>query len=215
MAAPARMGAGAEPEPEAPLTPEVTLADPEAEPAAEFAEIAEFSEIAEFAGSGSAEPEYPERRRRGLLAVIVTLVAIAVVAAAVFAVVTHAFKPKTKVAYQLPAVFKLKPGDCFNSGQNDLAVTVLPCASSHDSEVFAAFPLTEKSWPGSAAIQAQAQAGCTDRIAGYMNPELAATAFDQEYVYPDQLAWQAGVRSVICEVRSTDGPLTGSVRQSS
>jgi hypothetical protein len=194
MAAPARMGAGAEPEPEAPLDPEATLAEPEAEP---------------------AEPEYPERRRMGPLAVIVTLVAIAVVAAAVFAVVTHAFKPKTKVAYQLPAVFKLKPGDCFNSGQNDLAVTVLPCASSHDSEVFATFPLTEKSWPGNAAIQAQAQAGCTGRIAGYMDPELAATAFDQEYVYPDQLAWQAGVRSVICEVRSTDGPLTGSVRQSS
>jgi hypothetical protein len=274
MAAPARMGTGAEPDPEAPLDAvpldavpldagvpladaEVTLTaveltvsqqDPAAQAAPELPD-AEFPgpdfSGPEFTGPGFPGPEFPDaelpgpgypdadypdagfsdaefaepglpaRRRTGVLAVIVAIVVILAAAAAVFAVVTHAFKPKTKVAYQLPAVFKLQTGDCFNPGQNDLAVTVLPCASSHDSEVFATFSLTGSSWPGTAAVQARAQAGCTDRIAGYMNPELAATSFDQEYVYPDQLAWRAGVRSVICEVRSADGPMTGSVRSSS
>jgi len=31
-------------------------------------------------------------------------------------------------------------------------------------------------------------------------------------VYPDSVAWQAGTRSVICEVRATTGQLTGSVQ---
>jgi hypothetical protein len=228
MVAPARTGAAAEPDPGVPLDPGAPLAEPEVAlelavppqehgsapdpgfPEPEYAEP-EYAGPG-YTGPGYTEPEFPSRRRMGPLAVILIIVAILVVAAGVFAVVTHTFKPRTKVAYQVPAVFKLRQGDCFNSGQNDLAVTVLPCASSHDSEVFATFRLTESSWPGNTAVQAQAQAGCTDRIAGYMSPELAATSFDQEYFYPDQLAWQAGVRSVICEVRSTNGPITGSVR---
>jgi hypothetical protein len=214
----------------APLEFSAPWQEPAAESATDLADRefydAEFydREPDELPGQGGIDHELPDhelpghdlpgRRGVGLLAVIAGVLAIALVAAGVFAVVTHAFKPKTKVAYQVPAVFKLRPGDCFNSGQNDPVGSVLPCSSSHTSEVFATFPLTDSSWPGNATVQARAQAGCTARIAGYMNPELAATSFDQEYVYPDQLAWKAGVRMVICEVRSTYGPITGSVRES-
>jgi len=34
-------------------------------------------------------------------------------------------------------------------------------------------------------------------------------------VYPGQQAWDAGGRTVVCEVRSTSGQLTGSVRSGS
>jgi hypothetical protein len=34
-------------------------------------------------------------------------------------------------------------------------------------------------------------------------------------VYPDATAWQAGTRTVICEVRAASGDLTGSVRGAS
>jgi hypothetical protein len=34
----------------------------------------------------------------------------------------------------------------------------------------------------------------------------------QSYVFPDEVAWAAGTRTVICEVRATSGELTGSVR---
>ncbi len=44
-----------------------------------------------------------------------------------------------------------------------------------------------------------------------MNPQLAIS-LTSTYVYPDSVAWQAGTRSVICEVRATSGQLTGSVR---
>ena len=53
------------------------------------------------------------------------------------------------------------------------------------------------------------------RLGGYLDPQLAAADLTQEYVYPNQAAWQAGERTVVCEVRSSSGRLTGSVRAKS
>ena len=142
--------------------------------------------------------------------IIVVLAAIA--AAGALAVATHGFRPKTIVSYRPAAVFSLRAGECLNSSQNGLSVTVLPCASPHGAEVFATFSLAGSSWPGSAAVEQQAASGCQDRVASYLNPALLNAGLTQEYVYPDQTAWKAGVRTAVCEVSSTTGPLTGSVR---
>jgi hypothetical protein len=88
----------------------------------------------------------------------------------------------------------------------------MSCAVPHDAEVFATFGLTGTSWPGSTAIQADASNGCMSRFSSYVNPQLATAALNQQYVFPDQQAWQAGVRTVVCEVSAASGQLTGSVR---
>jgi hypothetical protein len=156
--------------------------------------------------------DYAEHRMHPV-AVIVMIIAGLAAAVGVAAYVTHGFKHKTKVAYQVPVVFKLRQGDCFN-GQNDIGVTISDCSSPHAAEVFATFPaIGPATWPGDVTLQAQAESGCASRLAGYMNPDLAANALDQEFIYPDAVAWQAGVRAVICDVRSQDGPITGSVRR--
>jgi hypothetical protein len=157
-------------------------------------------------------------RRRGvrLLAVAATVVGILALvgaAAAVLAVLTHGFRPKTVVTYRVAAVFSLRAGECINSSPNGLSVTLRSCAVPHDAEVFATYRLTGTSWPGSTAIQAEAGNGCMSRFASYVNPQLANAALNQEYVFPDQQAWQAGVRTVICEISAASGQLTGSVRQ--
>jgi hypothetical protein len=160
------------------------------------------------------EPAYePDPgRRMGWIGVLVLLVAALAVVAGVYAVINHGFKPKTKLTYQPAAVFNLQVGQCFD-GQNGLGVTVLPCASPHEAEVFATFPLAWATWPGDDAVEAAAQAGCQQRIADYMSPQLATHALSQEYIYPDQVTWAAGVRTVICDVRSDNGLVTGSVRE--
>jgi Septum formation len=152
-------------------------------------------------------------RPLAVAATVVGIVALVGVAVAVLAVVTHGFRPKTVVTYRVPAVFSLRPGDCINSAPNGLSATVLSCATPHDAEVFATFGLAGSSWPGSAVVQQEAGSGCVSRIGGYVNPAFAEAGFAQEYVYPDQSAWQAGVRTVICEVRAQSGQLTGSVRK--
>ena len=156
--------------------------------------------------------------RRGLsrlavAGVIVVLVAV-VAAAGVLVVATHGFRHKTVVTYRPAAVFSLRAGDCLNSSPNGLSVTILSCATPHEAEVFATFSLTGSSWPGEVAVQQQASSGCANRIAGYLNPQLLNAGLTQQYVYPNQDAWQAGVRTVVCEVSSASGPLSGSVRNS-
>ena len=172
------------------------------------------------AASADAEREPPvgERAReaRGVswlvtAGVVIVVIAVAV-AAGVLYVTTHGFRPKTVVTYRPAAVFSLRAGECINSSSNGLSVTVLSCATPHQAEVFATFRLAGSSWPGTAAVQQQASNGCANRLAGYVNPNLLNAGLAQEYVYPDQQAWQADVRTVVCEVSAATGPLSGSVR---
>jgi hypothetical protein len=158
------------------------------------------------------------RERRGvswLVTVGVVIVVLAAgAAAAALVVATHGVRPKTIVSYRPAAVFSLRAGDCINSSPNGLSVTKLSCATPHEAEVFATFSLTGSVWPGTAGVQQRANSGCSDRMASYLNPQLLNAGLVQQFVYPNKQAWQAGERTVVCEVSSSSGPLTGSVRQS-
>jgi hypothetical protein len=213
MAAPAGVGSGSAPEPAAP--------EPAATEPAATEPLAPEAAVPEPARPGPGEnvaAEVTAGKRRGVSGLMVAgLVAVLVAVAAaagVLVVATHGFRHKTVVTYRPAAVFGLRAGECLNSSQNGLSVTILSCATPHEAEVFATFSLTGSSWPGEAAVQQQASSGCADRIAGYLNPQLLNAGLTQQYVYPDHDAWQAGVRTVVCEVSSASGPLSGSVRNS-
>ena len=135
-----------------------------------------------------------------------------IVAGAVGAVgvLTHGFHKPVTIKYHEAAVFKLQTGDCVSS-TSSAVVSLLPCYTPHEAEVFATFSLPATAWPGTATVAQDASSGCGDRLSGYLNPELAIS-LTQSYVYPDQVAWTAGTRTVVCEVRASSGNLTGSVR---
>jgi hypothetical protein len=177
---------------------------------------------AELAGAGLPGPDAgqesrgrEESRDVGPLAVvgiIIGVIALVGVAAGVLAMVTHGFKPKTVVSYRPAAVFGLRPGQCINSGPNSLSYTVVSCTSPHDAEVFARFSLPAAAWPGSSAVRQEAGDACASKLGGYLNPQLATIGLTQGYVYPNRDAWDADQRTVVCEVSSGNGQLTGSVR---
>jgi Septum formation len=176
---------------------------------------------AEAAGTGPAEADEPgwdaaERGRNisvlAVMGIIVGIIALVGAAVAVLAMITHGFRPKTVITYRPAAVFGLRPGECVNIGANALSATVLSCAAPHDAEVFATFALPAAAWPGAAAEQQEAGNGCESRLGSYLNPQLATADLTQEYVYPNQAAWKAGERTVVCEVSAVSGKLTGSVR---
>jgi Septum formation len=160
-------------------------------------------------GSGRAR-----RWPRVLLVIGFVLAAVAIIggALAIVGSVTHGFKKPVKVTYKKSALFSLKTGDCFNPlGQ---AYTLTSCDVPHQAEVFATFALAAAKYPGSTAIAATAAQECASRLTGYLNPQLAIS-LASTYVYPDATAWQAGTRTVICEVQASSGQLTGSVRGAS
>jgi hypothetical protein len=123
---------------------------------------------------------------------------------------THGFHKPVTIKYRESAVFSLHEGDCVDSPSAQL-VSILPCSTPHQAEVFATFALPASRWPGTAAIATAASSGCGSRLDGYLNPQLAIS-LTQSYVYPNQVAWTAGTRTVVCEVRASSGNLTGSVR---
>jgi hypothetical protein len=193
---------------------ETELAEAEAEAELAETELAEAEAEAGLAGAELAETR--ESRDVSPLAVagiILIVIALVGVAAGVLAVATHGFHKKTVVTYRPAAVFKLRPGDCINSAPNGLTVTVLSCGTPHDAEVFATFALPKSSWPGNTAVEQAAGTACASKLGGYLNPDLASAGLAQEFVYPNQTAWQAGERTVVCEVSSSTGKLTGSVRK--
>ena len=156
----------------------------------------------------------PARHRRVVTIGLVALLVVVIIgaAASITAWLTHGFRSQGTVRYHQAAVFSVRAGDCINLTPNGTVVHVVPCASAHTAEVFGTFRLAGGTWPGTAAVKQKAASGCSSRLAGYLNPQLAATNLTQFYVYPGQQAWDAGERSVVCEVRATSGMLTGSVR---
>jgi hypothetical protein len=173
-------------------------------------ELIDFAEPVELDEPG-APLRAPRRWPRWLIVAVFVVLAAAIVGGAVAIVgsVTHGFKKPVKVTYKRSAVFSLKTGDCFDpQGQS---YTLVSCDSPHTAEVFATFSLPGTTWPGNTAVSADAISGCATRLTGYLNPQLSISLANA-YVYPDATAWQAGTRTVICEVRATSGDLTGSVR---
>jgi hypothetical protein len=169
---------------------------------------------------GAAPPvsASPRRRAKRLLIILFAVsIAVATAAAAVTAVLLAHRPPRAHAAaHPLRAtVFGLRPGQCFNSLPNGIAgAHAVPCAQPHDGEIYGAFRLASRDWPGSAALASQARLGCQARLTGYLNPQLDTSGLAESYAYPNQGAWAAGEHSVICEIRGTQGKLTGSVRAS-
>jgi hypothetical protein len=174
-----------------------------------------YAEYEEYEADEEAEPRRARRWPRMLLVLGFVVLAVVIVGGAVAIVgsLTHGFKKPVKVTYKASPVFSLKTGDCFDP-RGQQSYTLVACDTPHQAEVFATFALTGTSWPGNAAVQQRASSGCASRLTGYVNPQLAIS-LSSAYVYPDSVAWQAGTRTVICEVRATSGQLTGSVRGAS
>jgi hypothetical protein len=230
----AEAGATAEPDGEAGLDDETGIeADMEADIEAVYAEAdgtagldeahgetgADGEGDADYADADGTEPvrefRHGKRWPRILLAVgfVAAAAGIVVGAIAIVGSLTHGFKKPVKVTYKTSAVFSLKTGDCLDP-QGQQSYTLIACDSPHGAEVFATFKLKGAKWPGNTAAATAASSGCKTRLSGYLNPELAIS-LASTYVYPDAVAWHAGTRTVICEVRASKGQLTGSVRGAS
>ena len=115
------------------------------------------------------------------------------------------------VGAALGTVFSMRAGDCIMNSPNETSPSRTSCSTPHDAEVFATIALPKGPWPGTATVQQEAAAECSTRLAGYLNPQLAIS-LAQNYVYPGQVAWQTGTRTVVCEVRARSGQLDQSVR---
>ena len=126
------------------------------------------------------------------------------------------------------ALFDLRAGDCFSDpnavGSASKAigsVTARPCRSAHDAEAFAVpeasgpdgATAASADYPGTAALQADAQAACKKALPGYVFDDMSIPLSVRTVSYaPDAHAWAAGKRQFLCSLEST-AALTRSLRE--
>ncbi|SIM56909.1 DUF4190 domain-containing protein [Micromonospora cremea] len=109
---------------------------------------------------------------------------------------------------------QLRPGDCVNDledSDNVLSLPAVPCAQPHEGEVFAAFALSERDWPGEGQVLEKADQGCHDRFESYA-PTADFESLELFVLYPTQRAWMRGDHNVTCVAMDPAGKSTGSLR---
>ncbi|MFG1954025.1 septum formation family protein [Micromonospora sp. NPDC048830] len=109
---------------------------------------------------------------------------------------------------------QLRPGDCVNDleeSNNVLSLPAVPCAQPHEGEVFAAFALSGREWPGEGHVLEKADQGCQDRFESYA-PRADFDSFELFVLYPTQRAWTRGDHDVTCIAIDPAGKSIGSLR---
>jgi hypothetical protein len=101
-------------------------------------------------------------------------------------------------------VFALRAGDCFQNPRGDQSVlgityvTVVPCTTPHDAQVFVAFTAAGTSYPGTAALKHQADQGCHARLSGLLVTSKITSTMSLRFFYPLASSWSSGHRTISC-----------------
>lgn len=112
-------------------------------------------------------------------------------------------------------VFSLQVGDCFDDEDSSGEITdvpAVPCAESHDNEIYHAFEMEDGDWPGDADVQAAAEEGCGEAF-----EEFVGVAYDESELYigpitPTEGSWEdADDREILCVIYDPAGPVEGSL----
>ncbi len=90
-------------------------------------------------------------------------------------------------------------------------MTVVPCTTRHNAQVFVEFPATGSSYPGSASLKRQADQGCHSRIAGNIETSKITNTMSLHFLYPLSASWAQGHRTISCLIVDSKTDLTSSL----
>jgi len=112
----------------------------------------------------------------------------------------------------------IEAGQCFNTVHGVLPhYDIVGCSQPHDAEAYGVVQATEPPgtpYPGLGGFSLD-QAQCRSVRATYVGGNLDISRYEPTVLVPDVLAWDRGVRRLVCVVRSAaGGKLIGSVRGS-
>lgn len=99
------------------------------------------------------------------------------------------------------------PGTCYDTdGRPGSQWTVVDCNEPHSGEFYAERSLLdEREYPGTEAVQSQADTLCTEAFASYIGVPFEESIYGLYYAYPSESSWeQQDDRSVVCSITSND-----------
>jgi len=115
------------------------------------------------------------------------------------------------------SVFDLRTGQCFQNPPASQAVlgityvTVVPCTTLHNAQVFVEFPATGSSYPGSSSLKHQADLGCHSRVAGNVQTSKITSSMTLHFLYPLSTSWGQGHRTISCLIVDSKTELKSSL----
>lgn len=111
-------------------------------------------------------------------------------------------------------VFQIRVGDCLNTStlsDEVNAVPVVPCAESHEDEVYFAFDLDEGDFPGEDVIDAKSDEMCTPEFASFIGMSYEESTLDWYPFTPTAGSWSDGDREILCVAYDPAGMTTGTL----
>jgi hypothetical protein len=118
---------------------------------------------------------------------------------------------------QAANVFTLRAGDCFQNPPGNQSVlgityvTVVPCTTAHNAQVFVAFSAVGTKYPGAAALKHQADRGCHARLGGLLVNSRITSTMSLRFFYPLESSWSSGHRTISCLIVDTTPDLKSSL----
>lgn len=109
--------------------------------------------------------------------------------------------------------FTIKVGDCLGGGVTGEIESVdgVPCEQPHQSEVYYSFAVPEGdgAFPGTEAVQDQADKGCLDAFQGFVGIDFDSSVYEISTLTPTAESWeQIKDREILCLIGQAEGTLT-------
>lgn len=112
------------------------------------------------------------------------------------------------------AVTQLLVGDCIERWTSTAKidkVTVVPCTTAHNAEVFHTFDVTGKDFPGDGPISEQASTQCLDNLKTTIK-EVDRKTIQLAVYKPIATSWKHGEHAVACVAVQSSGTISRSIR---
>lgn len=110
--------------------------------------------------------------------------------------------------------FALKVGDCFDEpdGTEFEDVAAVPCAETHEAEIYHQFDLEDGDFPGQDAIDNEAIEECGPAFEDFAQIAYDDSLLDWYPLTPTQGSWDGlDDRTVQCVIYDTEGPVEGTL----
>jgi hypothetical protein len=126
------------------------------------------------------------------------------------------------VATSTISVYDLEVGDCGDWPEDSdayLTVTVHPCDTPHDFEVYLVGDMPDGPnavWPGENAVVDFSDEACLAAFQGFVGISWEASPdLTYSYLYPSEDSWDTGDREILCTISSVDGTRMTGTREGS
>jgi hypothetical protein len=106
-------------------------------------------------------------------------------------------------------------GDCLTEalpGEVIFSLQTLPCSEPHSEEIYAAVTLPEGDFPGTEAMNAQADELCAAESESFVGLPYEESVLYLTYLTPTREGWVRGRPRGRCSVYDPEGEVSGSLR---